>query len=480
MKIRVGSYFFAIIALILFQNCGKSTESTIIQSGNSLFSGFDSTLVREQVNQKADDFLQLTVGEPDVIETLDPLFAHSDSELRVLNLVYDGLTGLDELGNVTPALARSWDVSADSLSYTFHLRTDVYFHNNSKFQSSLGRKFSAKDVEFAIKRAAGVQVPTHAAQIFENISGFKNYFIEQHTIKNPANRIITDISGLDAKNDSTIVISLNQKNADFTKNLAHPYSSIYAMESLPREGGPILEPIGTGAFYYAKNEPNKIIFASNKRYFNKKNVPDRLDVVSGLNETELFKQFAKGEIDAIINLGPKGIESSTDSAGNLTASYKAVYDLVKTSAYINYKLYYHPASNQPEAVNLIANYFPKNLGENTSIGSINFETTAENELAGLPVWNGIIAAYTHNPFELYVIGSLAEGLKDVNIQVGMNTSKALFNEVALSFYPQPGLIPVLTWTVPVRIISQKGLEGIHLSGEAWNIDYRDVFKPEKD
>lgn len=476
MKAKISLYLMMAAMLVTLQNCGKSTESTIIQTDNSLFSGYDSTQIREQVSQKGDDFVQLTVGEPGVIETIDPLFAQSDSELRLLNLVYDGLTKLDETGQIVPALARSWELSADSLEYTFHLRTNVYFHNSSKFSSSLGRKFSAKDVEFVIKRAASSQVPTYSAKLFKDIKGFVEYFIEQQTIKNPVNRTITDIVGLKIHNDSTITISLNQKNEDFIKNLAHPHSSVYAAESLPKSGGPILEPIGTGAFYYAKKEANKIIFASNKRYFSKKNRPDRLDIVSGLNETDLFKEFGKGNIDAIINLGPRGIDSAVDSTGNLTSAYRDVYDLKKTDIKNKYTLYYNPESMQPEAVDLVANSVSKGLGGNTTIGEIK---TVEIKDEKQPDWDGIITAYTHNPFELYLVGTIAENLKDKNIKVGLNKSRALFNNVTFTFNPQENLMPVVEWEVPIHIITQKDLKGINLWQESWNIGYSDIEKPEK-
>ena len=58
-------------------------------------------------------------------------------------LVFDGLTSLDEKGQVVPALATGWEVSEDGTVYVFHLRQDVVWHD--------GAPFTAADVAFTIQ-----------------------------------------------------------------------------------------------------------------------------------------------------------------------------------------------------------------------------------------------------------------------------------------------------------------------------------------
>src|SRR5262245_53674703 len=50
--------------------------------------------------------------------------------------VFEGLTRILSDGSVAPALARSWDISADGLVYTFRLATGVKFHDGSGFDAS--------------------------------------------------------------------------------------------------------------------------------------------------------------------------------------------------------------------------------------------------------------------------------------------------------------------------------------------------------
>lgn len=62
----------------------------------------------------------------------------------VIGNVYEGFVGLDEKGNVVPALATSWKADDDNLGFTFKLRDGVKFHS--------GRTFGAKDVKYTFEQ----------------------------------------------------------------------------------------------------------------------------------------------------------------------------------------------------------------------------------------------------------------------------------------------------------------------------------------
>ena len=50
--------------------------------------------------------------------------------------VYEGLVGYDWDLKPVPKLAKSWEISPDGLTITFHLREGVTFHNGAKFTSA--------------------------------------------------------------------------------------------------------------------------------------------------------------------------------------------------------------------------------------------------------------------------------------------------------------------------------------------------------
>ena len=89
---------------------------------------------------------RLILGVPLEPPNLDPTSgAAAAVDSIVYGNVFEGLTRITQYGGVAPALAESWEVSADGLSYVFSLRRDVRFHD--------GTAFDADDVRFSLERA---------------------------------------------------------------------------------------------------------------------------------------------------------------------------------------------------------------------------------------------------------------------------------------------------------------------------------------
>jgi len=77
------------------------------------------------------------------VTSLDPAEARNFENLWVDNQLYNGLIQTGDSFSIKPCIAKSWEVSKDGLTYTFHLRTDVFFHDNDVFPSGKGRKVFA-------------------------------------------------------------------------------------------------------------------------------------------------------------------------------------------------------------------------------------------------------------------------------------------------------------------------------------------------
>src|SRR5829696_3822267 len=73
------------------------------------------------------------------IASLDPAFAKNQSIMWAVHQLYNTLVEIDSALHIVPSLAKSWEISADRLTYTFHLRNDVFFHNDPAFENSKGR-----------------------------------------------------------------------------------------------------------------------------------------------------------------------------------------------------------------------------------------------------------------------------------------------------------------------------------------------------
>ncbi len=87
----------------------------------------------------------LTVALDGEIDTIDPTKSVTIVGFQVYTQMYEGLVAANPtLDGVEPRLAESWDVSPDGLTYTFHLRQGVKFHN--------GKDFKAEDVKYTFDK----------------------------------------------------------------------------------------------------------------------------------------------------------------------------------------------------------------------------------------------------------------------------------------------------------------------------------------
>ena len=83
-------------------------------------------------------------NEQSGIATLDPAFAKNQSIIWAVHQIYNTLIQTDDSLHLIPSLAKSWDISPDNLTFTFHLRNDVFFQDNDAFPNGKGRKMTAR------------------------------------------------------------------------------------------------------------------------------------------------------------------------------------------------------------------------------------------------------------------------------------------------------------------------------------------------
>jgi len=77
-------------------------------------------------------------------QTWDPTLNSAADGGHVINNIFDGLTRETQEG-IEPAQAKSWDISEDKMTYTFHLRDGLKWSD--------GKDLTAGDFEYSLKRA---------------------------------------------------------------------------------------------------------------------------------------------------------------------------------------------------------------------------------------------------------------------------------------------------------------------------------------
>ena len=80
------------------------------------------------------------------IGSLDPYSFGDSFTINVLNHVYEGLVRYDRDLTIEPALATSWEILEDQVTWRFTLREGVTFHN--------GNAFTAEDVQASLERVS--------------------------------------------------------------------------------------------------------------------------------------------------------------------------------------------------------------------------------------------------------------------------------------------------------------------------------------
>lgn len=99
-----------------------------------------------------------SIGEP---STLIPLLASDSASHDVAGLIYNGLVRYDKDLKLEGDLAKSWDVSPDGLTITFHLRHGVKWHD--------GQGFTSHDVLYTYQVTIDPKTPTAYADAFKQV-----------------------------------------------------------------------------------------------------------------------------------------------------------------------------------------------------------------------------------------------------------------------------------------------------------------------
>jgi peptide/nickel transport system substrate-binding protein len=188
--------------------------------------------------------LRIASLQPD-LDAFDPLTGYSVDSWEILRAVtrqlvtYPGATtDIKDDTNLVPDLAKSWDVTPDGKTYTFHLKDDVFFSGPTD------RKIVAADFVYGIKRFCDPNKQVAAINYFNlAISGFVDYckeFAKVPTGDLAATKAFIDsheISGVSAPDAATLVIKSDTKNYDFlnilSMNFVSPVPSEIASRYFP-------------------------------------------------------------------------------------------------------------------------------------------------------------------------------------------------------------------------------------------------------
>lgn len=258
-------------------------------------------------------------NQPEGISSLDPAFAKNQSNIWAVHQIFNTLVETDVHLRIQPSLCKRWEISSDRLTYTFHLRDDVYFHDNIAFPEGKGRKMNAADIVYSLKRITNPETASPGAWIFNNR--------------------IDPVSGFKAVNDTTFQLRLMRPFHPILGILSMQYCAVVPHEVVEKYRAAFgRNPCGTGPFQFTRWEEGQVLLLSkHEQYFEVDSSGNPLPYLDGIKITFLdnkateFLEFTQGRLDFVNDIDASFKDEVLTKKGELRSDWKDKIVLQKHS-----------------------------------------------------------------------------------------------------------------------------------------------------
>ena len=227
------------------------------------------------------------VGQPRFINPILCQTNDIDSDLSAI--IHSSLLKLDSNGNLVNDLTQSYEIGEDKLSYTFHIRKNVKWHN--------GRDLNVDDIIYTIQT---IQNPGYNSILRTNWTGVRAEKINDHTIK----------------------FNLKTVYAPFLNNLTFGILPKHLLENIGIGNYPLadyhLKPIGSGPFKFnqlSKDKEGKVSSIElivNNSYYLQKPLIEKITFKFFEEEEDAISAYNRKELKGINYLSPKNIDKIAD------------------------------------------------------------------------------------------------------------------------------------------------------------------------
>jgi oligopeptide transport system substrate-binding protein len=220
------------------------------------------------------------------LSNLDPALADEQQSITVMRLVFSGLVRLDEELAIQPDAAEYWDVSDDGKTYTFTIRPDLKFGD--------GTPVTAHDFVYSINRS-----------LMPHTGGFSAPDLLKHIVG--ASAVIEGqsdtASGLQALDDHTLEIQLDEPLAYFLSLLGSPTTMVVPRHRIEEQGDTWTDQaVGTGPFRVKEwNHNEYILLEANPHYWRGMPGIDTIMMPFYPDSEEAFQDYQQGELDIMGN-----------------------------------------------------------------------------------------------------------------------------------------------------------------------------------
>ena len=212
------------------------------------------------------DTNELVVGiAQDLDDSLDPHKTVKAGTREVMFNVFEGLMKPTPDGDLTPAIAESYEVSEDRMTYTFHLREGVQFHN--------GKTVTAEDVVYSIQRCAAA-TETGIVQV----------------------EAFSVIQAIETPDDKTVAITISEPSNEF---ISYMTTAILPADYDKQDTAPV----GTGPFkFVSRTAQDSVVLEKFDGYWGTPAQLDKVTLKIIENADSLMMSLQSGAIDLCAHL----------------------------------------------------------------------------------------------------------------------------------------------------------------------------------
>ena len=241
-------------------------------------------------------------------ENFTPAMNTTGTSLDAARPVYNKLVQFEPgTTTVKPALAESYEISADGLTITFHLRKGVKFHSGVNGFTPT-RDLTAEDVIWSFNRQ---WKPDHP---YAKVSGGAyDYFNDMGM----PDSLVSLEKGAD---DLTVIMKLKEPNAPILANLAMDFATIHSAEYadfLTKKGTPEQFdqiPVGTGSFQFVDYQKDAVIrFKAFDGWAGKPKVDDLVFAITP-DPTARYAKMKANECQVMIAPNPADLDAMSKDA----------------------------------------------------------------------------------------------------------------------------------------------------------------------
>jgi len=233
-------------------------------------------------------YVEGLAGDPQYINPI--LCQYNQVDRDLCSLIFNGLTRLNERGEVIPDLAERWEISDDCLGYTFWLRRDVLWHDEVPF--------SADDVVFTVQ---AMQDPdyrgaSYLAELWQSVEVAK---LDSHTVK----------------------FTLEEPFAPFLDYTTIGILPAHLLAEVPAESLPNdpfnLHPIGTGLFQVEEVNAEHALLQANPLFYGSQPYLNKIEFKFYPNHESVLGAYERGEVQGISRILPPDLPQAVEANSGL-------------------------------------------------------------------------------------------------------------------------------------------------------------------